>query len=50
MTLFWLLQYVHPTITYNPSIFDITTFTLRILEKVSDIIKGDRDNNEEVLH
>jgi hypothetical protein len=47
---FWLLQSVHPTITYNPSIFDIITFTLQILEKNSDIIKGNRDNNEGVLH
>ena len=48
---FWLLQYVHPTITYNPSILGIITFTLRILEKNSDITKGDiRDNNKGVLH
>ena len=35
-------------IIYNPSIFDIITFTLWNLEKNSDIIKGDRDNNEGV--
>ena len=28
----------------------IITLTLRIFEKHSDIVKGDRDNNEEVLH
>ena len=33
-------------IIYNPSLFDIITFTVRILGKYSDIIKGDRDNNE----
>jgi hypothetical protein len=36
---------------YNPSIFDIITFTLRSdFGKNSDIIKGYRDNNEGVLH
>ena len=40
----------HPTITYNPFILGIITFTLRILEKNSDITKDDRDNNEGVLH
>ena len=44
------LRYVYPTITYNPSIFDIITFTVRIWGKNNDIIKVDRDNNEGVVH
>lgn len=35
---------------YNTSILDIITLTLQILEKNSDVIKGDSDNNDVVLH
>ena len=39
---------VHPA--FSSILLVIITLTLQIMEKNYDIIKGDRDNNEGVLH